>query len=96
MRVINNDRVFFVGWQYDNAKDPTITHCILRDSEKNEITRVSVVRYYKDPQSKDKARKFSLNKLLHSISLSKEERREFWEAYLHRNDVVMKPTVVES
>lgn len=66
---------------------PSITHCIFTDEDKKEITSASVTRFYKDPYDKDKARRYSLGKVLNILypgDIQKGTRAKFWEAYIRR------------
>lgn len=66
---------------------PLTTHCIFTDEDKKEITSASVTRFYKDPYDKDKARRYSLGKVLNILypgDIQKETRAKFWEAYIRR------------
>lgn len=88
MRVFNNNQVYFVGWQYDNPSHPFKTDCILRNDKKEEVARVTVTKHAKDVQSKEKARRFSLGKLLKELYPGRDMkglRKMFWDAYRNRN-----------
>jgi hypothetical protein len=64
---------------------PDTTWCFLIDANSKTIASASVVRYYKDPEDRNKARKYALAKLLKGLSFGKEERKAFWDAYLNRS-----------
>lgn len=88
MKVFNNDQLLFVGWRYDDPHKPTNTSCIVTNEERKVVAGVTVKRYYLDPCDKDKARRFSLAKLVTQFypgKENKETRKRFWEAYLNRN-----------
>lgn len=85
MKVVNNNQELFVSWKYDDPKNPSVTECIITDGEKNVVAKSSVKRYYSDVCSKEKARRFSLTKVLRSSYPSKDIRKIFWDAYLTRN-----------
>jgi len=66
---------------------PLTTHCIFTDEDKQVIDSASVTRFYKDPYDKDKARRYSLGKVLNALYPGlegKEVRAKFWEAYIRR------------
>lgn len=46
---------------------PPTTECIIVDTGKEVLVKVSVKRFYKDPYNKEKARKYSLSKALHKL-----------------------------
>lgn len=61
------------------------TTCILRGEDKEIVFQESVVRYFGDTFSYEKARTYSLDKLLNTHFSKKEDRKQFWEAYINRN-----------
>lgn len=66
---------------------PTTTYCIFTDEDKKVIESACVTRFYKDPYDKDKARRYSLGKVLSILYPGlegKEVRAKFWEAYIRR------------
>lgn len=66
---------------------PLVTHCIFTDEDKKVIESASVTRFYKDPYDKDKARRYSLEKVLNILypgTEQKEVRAKFWQAYVMR------------
>lgn len=72
-----------------NTKDypaPDTTWCFILEDGKP-FVEASVVRYYKDPEDRDKARKYSLAKALRQVFPNREEKEvrvKFWESYLNR------------
>jgi hypothetical protein len=66
------------------GESPDTTWCFLCEDGKV-IAQASVVKFHLDKEDRDKARKYSLAKLLKSLDLTKKERKEFWEAYLNRH-----------
>ena len=70
------------------------TYCFLMEDGKV-IDSVSVCRYYKDPEDRDKARKYAMTKLLRKqfpntdsveqAKVSKATRKLFWDAYQGRH-----------
>jgi hypothetical protein len=70
------------------------TWCFVTEDGKT-IGEASVIRYYKDPNDRDKARKYALQKVLKKlVPDSKEERSKFWEAYLQRQSQPVIPMAV--
>lgn len=102
MKVTINDEVLYVGWRYAQKKVayPDLqskrlvdkTTCFIKDSDG--ITReVDVIRKYDDPPNREKARFFSLTKLLSTYFPGKENKKIrgcIWNIYRNR-----KPTPVE-
>lgn len=89
MRVVHNEQVYFVGWSYDNPNNATRTECIMKDANKETVNTAIVKRYVHDKHDKEKARKFSLAKLLSTTYPGRENknlRAKFWDAYIHRNE----------
>lgn len=94
MKIEQNGKVLFVGWQYNNSKgerathNPEVTTCIVKDENKVEIFRATIKRHVNDVNNKDKARRYSLAKLLkEQFPADKATRRKFWTAYLNRSEV---------
>lgn len=66
---------------------PITTHCIFTDEDKRIIESASVKRFHKDTFDKDKARRYSLAKVLDILYPgidNKETRAKFWSAYITR------------
>ena len=64
--------------------DVDTTHCFLMEDGKV-IDNVYVRRYHKDPENRDKARKYALTKLLKKyFPEDKESRKQFWDTYMSR------------
>ena len=67
---------------------PSVTYCILSKGKEDIIKVSKVVKHKNDPYSKEKARSYSLTKVLHDTYPGPENkgvRRKFWEVYLNRN-----------
>ncbi len=67
--------------------DPAATHCIVRNEAMEIVTDVKVVKHLRDVHSKEKARRYSLQKLLdthYSGDENKSIRAEFWKSYINR------------
>ena len=78
------DREYRVTWRYED--DGNTTLCIIKCENRDDIVG-RVKRYYKDTQSRDAARKASLNVALRTPianGFTKEDRHKFWEVYLNR------------
>lgn len=81
-----------VEWKFGSNQ----TFCFLADSEGNIIGKSAVKRHYQDPEDRDKARKYSLAKLLKEQFPGvegKKVRTEFWKAYLDRVNVQEAKTI---
>ena len=66
---------------------PHITTCILSSADKQIVAQATVRRHKADPYDKDKARRYSLAKVLRETYPGLENlevRRAFWEAYINR------------
>ena len=88
MRVFHNDQLLFVGWKYDNPSNAHTTVCEFKNESKEVIYSATVNRHVHDRHDKDKARKFSLDKLLKKDFPGRENkqfRAEVWHAYMTRN-----------
>lgn len=71
---------------------PDTTHCLIY-SDKTVVASASVVKYYKDTEDRDKARKYSLTKALKVLlPEDKAGRTAFWNAYITRT--MVEPTPV--
>lgn len=98
MKVINSNRAFYVDWQYKDTKTkatntPTVvTTCVVKDvSTKEVIATASVTRNPSDTHDKDKARKFSMKKVLTTIAPEdKQLRTDFWNTYKNRSVVSLQ------
>lgn len=73
-------------------ESPDTTHCFLVDVEaKTTVAVVSVRKHHKDPENRDKARRYSLTKLLQKVSSDdKEVRTQFWNSYHSMINPVIK------
>ena len=88
MRVFHNDQLLFVGWKYDHPHNTNVTVCEFRNSNKEVVYSATVNRYHLDVHDRDKARRFSLTKLLRKEFPGRENkqfRAEVWHAYMTRN-----------
>lgn len=68
--------------------DPAATHCIVRNEDMEIVHDVLVKKHLRDPHSKEKARRFSLQKLLdtyYSGDENKLVRAAFWQSYINRS-----------
>lgn len=73
---------------------PDTTWCFLAEEGKV-IAEASVVKYYKDVDDRDKARKYAMTKLLRKhFPDDKQLRKQFWEAYMNRVAKPKEATVV--
>jgi hypothetical protein len=89
MKVVNNDQTFFVDWKYSpSAVDATTVDCVLRNKEGEILDTAVIKRHKNDVHDKEKARRYSLAKLLNVIAPGpegKKMRTDFWNAYIGRN-----------
>lgn len=65
---------------------PDITHCIVYNTDRAIVCSSTVVKHRKDTFDKEKARKYSLAKLLKENFSDKQTRKLFWDAYITRNE----------
>jgi hypothetical protein len=68
--------------------DPAMTHCIVRNEDMEIVHDVLVKKHLRDPHSKEKARRFSLQKLLDTYypgDENKQIRKAYWDAYINRS-----------
>lgn len=91
MKVVNNNQTFFVDWMYaPDSANATVVDCVMRSKEGDILNTSRIVRHKNDVHDKEKARRYSLTKLLATIAPGpegKETRTNFWNAYLKRNEV---------
>lgn len=72
--LVNNK--FRIRWQYDG----NTTSCTIFDITTKQVAyEASIRKHPNDKPDKEKARKFSLEKVLQN--LPKQERNSYWEAY---------------
>ncbi len=67
--------------------NPTVTYCIISDEQKQPIASAMVRKFPDDPYNPEKARTYSLHKVVRNMFPgleNKETRRKFWEVYLNR------------
>lgn len=83
MKVIINNEVNFIDWQYDGES----TSCILRRANKEIVTTSAIKKYHLDEHNKDLARRISLRKLLDTTFPGfdgKKTREIVWKSYINR------------
>jgi hypothetical protein len=68
-----------IKWEYSKAKG-RITHCLIQKSDFSVYVSFAETSPM-DHFSRDIGRKLSLARALKNANLSKEERKEIWEAY---------------
>lgn len=82
MQVKINTTTYHVWWSYDRSMETTTCHARIDGVSVAFDTHATVARYYKDPDNRNKARKYSLAKLLRILfPHAHETRRLFWRAY---------------
>lgn len=77
-----------LGVNIHEIPQPNVAYCILSNDQRVKVIEVSVKKHYKDKQSKEKARRYSLHKLLSTMFAGPQEkgtRAAFWDCYLARN-----------
>src|SRR5687768_15415113 len=96
MRVQLENGSVFLDWNYKQRfieypglgrKLVDITNCVVRDMDSKVIQEVEVRRKVDDPENREKARYFSLQKLLATYYTGKENRENrtaFWNAFRNR------------
>ena len=96
MKVQLNSGTVYVDWRYKqmklsypglDRKSVDITNLVVRDILGNVIQGVEVRRNVNDPENREKARYFSLQKLLATYYTGKENRENrtaFWNAFRNR------------
>lgn len=79
-------RRFVIDFEYPDTLS-TVAKIVEVDANFAPLDSVSatVVRYYKDREDKEKARKAALKAVLKGLDWSKEQRLTVWTAYLTRS-----------
>ena len=73
---------FYIRWRYAKAfgQHMGTTECII-STENTEMGKEIAVCHEKDNFCRATGRKLSLTRAMESVRLTKEERKEIWEAY---------------
>lgn len=74
--------------EINHVPEPETTWCIVRNESKETVAEVSVKKHKHDAFDKEKARRFSLTKVLNNNFFgdnNREFRKQVWESYLTRN-----------